>query len=78
MGGVLPFFGSLNPGKLEECSYITSKKAFVDLRPKTTYRITAAGRRALANTLQSMKSLIAYLEGANGKVTSSAAPSGSA
>ena len=56
--------GSLNlhVGKLEECGYVTSKKEFVNLRPKTTYKITAAGRRALANYLQSMKRLIDYME----------------
>jgi DNA-binding MarR family transcriptional regulator len=61
--------GSLNlhVGKLEECAYITSKKAFVDLRPKTTYRITVAGRKALANYLQSMKNLIEYIESAKEK-----------
>ena len=58
--------GSLNLhlGKLEESAYITSKKAFVALRPKTTYKITATGRQALANYLRSMKSLIDYLESA--------------
>lgn len=61
--------GSLNLhlGKLEECSYITGNKAFVNLRPKTTYRITTAGRKALTNYLQSMKSLIEYLETAKEK-----------
>jgi DNA-binding MarR family transcriptional regulator len=61
--------GSLNLhlGKLEECSYITSKKAFVALRSRTTYRITAAGRKALANYLQSMKTLLDYLQSANEK-----------
>jgi DNA-binding HxlR family transcriptional regulator len=61
--------GSLNLhlGKLEECAYITSKKEFVALRPKTTYRITARGRTALANYLHSMKSLIEYLESAKEK-----------
>jgi DNA-binding HxlR family transcriptional regulator len=56
--------GSLNLhlSKLEECAYITSKKAFVGLRPKTTYKITATGRKALQNYLQSMKALIAYME----------------
>jgi DNA-binding HxlR family transcriptional regulator len=56
--------GSLNLhlGKLDECGYITSKKEFVHLRPKTTYKITATGRKALAKYLQSMKSLIEYLE----------------
>jgi DNA-binding HxlR family transcriptional regulator len=60
--------GSLNLhlGKLEECGYITGKKAFVALRPKTTYKITPVGRKALAHYLESMKSLIAYLE-KNGK-----------
>ncbi len=58
--------GSLNLhlGKLEECAYITSKKSFVGLRPKTTYKITAAGRKALRNYLQSMKTLIEYMESA--------------
>jgi DNA-binding MarR family transcriptional regulator len=58
--------GSLNlhVGKLEECGYVTSKKEFVNLRPRTTYKITTAGRRALANYLQSMKRLIDYMESA--------------
>jgi DNA-binding MarR family transcriptional regulator len=65
--------GSLNLhlGKLEECAYITSKKTFVDLRPKTTYKITTTGRKALANYLQNMKSLIEYMESAKEKQTSS-------
>jgi DNA-binding MarR family transcriptional regulator len=56
--------GSLNLhlGKLEERGYVASKKAFVGLRPKTTYKITPTGRKALADYLSSMKSLIAYLE----------------
>ena len=61
--------GSLNLhlGKLEDSGYITSKKAFVHLRPKTTYKITASGRKALAHYLQSMKNLIEYLESAKEK-----------
>jgi DNA-binding MarR family transcriptional regulator len=56
--------GSLNLhlGKLEKRNYITSKKAFVGLRPKTTYKITPAGRKALAEYIQSMKNLIKHLE----------------
>ena len=56
--------GSLNLhlGRLEENGYVTSRKAFVGLRPKTTYRISAAGRKALSAYLESMKELIAYLE----------------
>ena len=62
--------GSLNLhlGKLEECAYITSKKAFVGVRPKTTYKITALGRKALTNYLQSMKTLIEYMDSAQVKV----------
>lgn len=60
--------GSLNLhlGKLEESGYITGRKAFVGVRPKTTYRITAAGRKALAAYLQSMKELIAWVENTAG------------
>ena len=58
--------GSLNLhlGKLESCGYISGQKAFVALRPKTTYRITPAGKKALGHYLQSMKNLIDYLESA--------------
>jgi len=61
--------GSLNLhlGKLEECGYITSKKAFVGLRPKSSYKITATGRKALTNYLARMKNLIEYMESAKGK-----------
>ena len=61
--------GSLNLhlGKLEESAYITSKKSFVGLRPKTTYKITASGQKALTHYLQSMKTLIEYMESAKEK-----------
>ena len=56
--------GSLNLhlGKLEERGYVAGKKAFVGLRPRTTYKITPTGRKALADYIQSMKSLIKHLE----------------
>jgi DNA-binding PadR family transcriptional regulator len=59
--------GSLNLhlGKLEERGYITGKKRLGGPRPKTTYKITATGRKALTDYLHSMKSLIQHLE-ANG------------
>ena len=41
--------------KLEEIGYIRSKKAFVKRRPKTTYRLTTKGKRALAKYLESMR-----------------------
>lgn len=56
--------GSLNlhTGKLEECGYISSRKEFIELRPKTTYKITTTGRKALMGYLESMRSLINYVE----------------
>src|SRR5215207_10689300 len=56
--------GSLNLQlkRLDENGYIGSQKAFVGLRPRTTYRITAAGRRALTGYIRSMKALIRHLE----------------
>ncbi len=58
--------GSLNLHlkRLEENGYISSKKAFVGLRPKTTYRMTAMGRKALSGYLKSMRKLLETLEGA--------------
>jgi len=44
--------------KLQTIGYITAHKTFVDRRPKTTYRITAAGRRALNNYFESMRKLL--------------------
>lgn len=44
--------------KLEEINYIKSKKAFVGRRPKTTYRLTATGRKALIKYLESMQKLL--------------------
>ena len=44
--------------KLEEIGYITAQKTFVGRRPKTTYRLTPAGRKALVNYLDSMSKLI--------------------
>src|SRR5215207_11602968 len=56
--------GSLNLQlkRLEENGYIKSQKAFVGLRPRTTYRIATPGRKALTGYIQSMKTLIGYLE----------------
>ncbi len=48
--------------KLEETGYLTCNKNFVGRRPKSTYRITRAGRRALADYLDAMQSLIDAVE----------------
>ena len=48
--------------KLEDIKYITCKKSFVGRRPKSVYRLTRAGRKALSEYLGSMKQLIDSLE----------------
>lgn len=48
--------------KLKEGAYVTCQKSFVGRRPKTTYRLTAAGRKALRAYLDSMQRLIDSLE----------------
>jgi DNA-binding PadR family transcriptional regulator len=44
--------------KLEEIAYLACVKAFVGRRPRTTYRITAAGRKALIRYLNQMQAII--------------------
>jgi DNA-binding PadR family transcriptional regulator len=61
--------GSLNLhlGRLEESGYIASRKAFVGLRPKTTYRITVDGRKALTKYVKAMRQLLDVLESNTGE-----------
>ena len=44
--------------KLEEAGYIACQRQFVGRRPKSTYRVTAAGRRALLQYLDTMQQII--------------------
>ena len=44
--------------KLEEADYITCAKSFDGRMPRTEYRLTAAGRRALERYLDHMEALI--------------------
>lgn len=44
--------------KLDEAGYIATNRRFVGRRPKSTYRITAAGRRALSHYLGTMQQII--------------------
>ena len=44
--------------KLESIGYLHCRKSFVGRRPKSTYRITANGRRALAHYLAAMQAVI--------------------
>jgi len=56
--------GSLNLHlrTLEESRYIRSRKAIVGLRPKTTYTLTPAGRKALAGYVQAMRAVVNALD----------------
>jgi len=49
---------SSHMSKLEEAGYVSIDKAFVDNRPRTTYTVTAAGRKAFADYRQSMMQAI--------------------
>ena len=53
--------------KLEESGYIACEKAFVGRRPKSTYRITDAGRRALAKYLDAMQQVIDAIDLSQGR-----------
>jgi DNA-binding MarR family transcriptional regulator len=52
--------------KLEERGYVHCEKAFVGQRPKSTYRLTPAGRKALANYLDAMQAVIDSVKGNRG------------
>jgi DNA-binding PadR family transcriptional regulator len=43
---------------LEDAGYIAPQKRFIGRRPRTTYRLTPAGRKALLNYVQSMRALL--------------------
>ncbi len=49
---------ALHLRKLEDAGYIACRKSFVGRRPKSTYRITPSGRKALAVYLDAMQALI--------------------
>jgi DNA-binding HxlR family transcriptional regulator len=53
--------------KLEESGYIACRKSFVGRRPKSTYRLLAAGRSSLAKYLYSMRQLIDAVAASVGK-----------
>lgn len=44
--------------KLEEAGYLKVKKRFVDRKPQTLYRMTEAGRTALAEYVRALKALL--------------------
>lgn len=49
---------SVHARKLEDAEYITCAKSFAGRVPKTQYRLSAAGRRALERYLDHMEALI--------------------
>ena len=49
---------SVHARKLEDAQYISCEKYFEGRVPRTEYRLTAPGRRALENYLQHMEALI--------------------
>jgi DNA-binding HxlR family transcriptional regulator len=49
---------SVHARKLEEAEYIACTKSFAGRLPRTEYRLTAAGRRALERYLEHMEALI--------------------
>src|ERR1035441_7219106 len=49
---------SVHARKLEDANYITCEKGFEGRVPRSEYRITAAGRKALEKYLEHMEALI--------------------
>jgi DNA-binding PadR family transcriptional regulator len=49
---------SVHARKLEEAGYVACTKSFAGRVPRTAYRLTAAGRRALERYLDGMETVI--------------------
>lgn len=54
---------SVHARKLEEAGYVACSKSFEGRVPKTEYRLTAAGRRALERYLAHMEAVIGAARG---------------
>jgi DNA-binding HxlR family transcriptional regulator len=54
---------SVHARKLEEVGYVKCTKSFVGRQPRTEFRLTAAGRRALEGYLEQMESVIRAARG---------------
>src|SRR5690606_13481170 len=54
---------SVHARKLEDAGYISCKKGFDGRIPRTEYKLTAAGRRALEQYLSHMEALIRRVGG---------------
>ena len=49
---------SVHARRLEDAGYVKCSKSFVGRQPRTTFRLTATGRRALEDYLKQMESVI--------------------
>jgi DNA-binding MarR family transcriptional regulator len=58
---------SVHARKLEEAGLVSCTKSYADRRPRTDYRLTAAGHRALRRYLDHMEALIASARSALGR-----------
>ena len=47
--------------KLEDVGYIHCRKSFVGRKPKSTYAITAPGRKALTRYVETMEAIVALV-----------------
>jgi DNA-binding HxlR family transcriptional regulator len=54
---------SVHARKLEEANYVVCEKSFAGRVPRTEYRITPAGRRALERYLDQMEQIIRQTRG---------------
>lgn len=54
---------SVHARKLEDAGYVKCSKSFVGRQPRTEFRLTAAGRRALEGYLAQMESVIRSARG---------------
>jgi DNA-binding PadR family transcriptional regulator len=52
--------------KLEEIGYIKCDKAFVGRKPKSTYTLTAAGRRALLKYVETLEAIVDLVRNKSG------------
>ena len=53
---------SMHMKMLEGCNYITIKKQFVKNRPKTTYHITALGKKDFKLYIEMLENIIATIK----------------
>ena len=58
---------SVHARKLEDAQYVTCTKTFEGRRPRTEYRLTAHGRRALQRYLDHMEAVIRATRGTLGR-----------